>query len=268
MPWLFFLFFLSSCGTTVYQPEQRPPQITFCPKHKVARSTIDSMTKELEVQVPVKFSLSNEDCSSNDIQCETIPEDDFAVLELTLSQTQREFAKYAKDALTHSGLKTVVFMKNLSLKGNAVGGIALNDSLYINTHVNNCALLGFQEILHHEFFHIVDTQLLSNPQKKEQWSSLNSAGFQYFGYDKGLSFSPSLSHVAMGFVTQYSMAAYEEDRAEIFKSLMIGLHSRRVAEWRKEDAYLSRKIDALKSELEGKEPTFNNDFWNKCKNSD
>ncbi len=105
--------------------------------------------------------------------------------------------------------------------------------------------------IHHELYHMLENQA-GFSWAGDLWGSMNVPGFQYeYPRPRQRSANP-LNYYAPsipGFVTDYSMKSPDEDRAEIFASLMVENQNRIVHKWIKNDAILKRKVEILKQTL-------------------
>jgi hypothetical protein len=180
----------------------------------------------------------------------------------------REFIVYPPELLKKAKVKQVVFCKDLSFMGQKRAAIPdlAHDTLYLDVS-RGAGMNRYQsEAFHHDLFHMIDYYERSLTYSDERWSSLNRAGFQYGpgGAVAGrLGWNGVLTDSYPGFLTQYSLSAVEEDKAEIFSHLLV---NPAYVEGRiKKDAVLRAKVQLLKERLAKFCPDINDAFWEKAK---
>jgi hypothetical protein len=121
--------------------------------------------------------------------------------------------------------------------------------------------------VHHEIFHLVDYQLLGRPPREADWLRLNPDTFRYQGLGRdivgrhkgAMSELTGLRSDLSGFISQYSMASGEEDRAELFRALMTDYAF--VVRRCSSDPVLDAKVAQLKGLLSRLSPEMGDDFW-------
>lgn len=176
-----------------------------------------------------------------------------------------EFSQYSPEIISQSGLKKIVFCRNLKFDGQTAAGLADHDNqtLYFDTGIcNNFPANLLRQAIHHEFFHIMDFKddcTYDDPL----WSSLNEPEFKYGtgGLDAKKSATMFMMNYALvGFLNRYSMSAVEEDRAEMFANMMIDYgRVKERTEW--DDPILEAKFLQTKVFLHKFCPSFNDAFW-------
>jgi hypothetical protein len=126
------------------------------------------------------------------------------------------------------------------------------------------------EVIHHEIFHFLDWKALGNNYRKDpEWVALNDpSDFKYgaggiaYHQESKTTGTKRLADGIKGFLNYYSTTGVEEDKAEIYKSLILFPeemlnHSDRV---------IKRKAETIKMRIEAFVPdTFNEEFWERCK---
>jgi len=115
--------------------------------------------------------------------------------------------------------------------------------------------------VHHELFHAIDYHDDALHFLDPWWESLNAPGFHYCS---------GRSHFVKpcqtpGFLTNYSITAVEEDKAEVFSHLIVEYN--KVQLRCQKDPILKRKVERMKQLLQQFCPDFNNDFWQKRQNA-
>jgi hypothetical protein len=126
-------------------------------------------------------------------------------------------------------------------------------------------------IIHHEFFHMLETQA-GNPFQDPEWDALNPIGFHYgSGGVNALRSSANpppkvdTSYVGGGFVSRYAMSAVEEDKAETFAYLMVRYGN--VMTRARRDEVLASKVELLKQRLQTWCPEMGADWWAQLANT-
>ena len=126
------------------------------------------------------------------------------------------------------------------------------------------------EVIHHEVFHFFDwisngNNYLNDPE----WVALNDQGDFPYGAGGSAYYeeikttgTKILADGVKGFLNYYSTTAVEEDKAEIYKSLIMFPEEM----LNHTDPIIKRKAETLKTRLEKFVPeTFNSEFWERCK---
>jgi hypothetical protein len=158
-----------------------------------------------------------------------------------------ELARYPQGFLQKSRLRRAIVCERLQLGETRIPSLPnYEQSLLIDAGSTDTFL---RRLIHHEVFHFVDyaddDQVLRDPE----WERLND---HYFVYGAGGRFErePSgsaLSETVPGFLTGYSTAALEEDKAELF-SLSVTLPQ--VVRYRaSKDVIVASKVQALARQL-------------------
>ena len=126
------------------------------------------------------------------------------------------------------------------------------------------------EVIHHEVFHFFDWISNGNDYLNDpEWVALNDQGDFPYGAGGSAYYeeikttgTKILADGVKGFLNYYSTTAVEEDKAEIYKSLIMFPEEM----LNHTDPIIKRKAETLKTRLEKFVPeTFNSEFWERCK---
>ena len=189
---------------------------------------------------------------------------------------KKEIDIYPIEFMNNSGLKFIMICEELTLEGNKVAGIApghydqspgvfyisVNFFLssangLIDTRKNPRVKSLLRHVFHHEFYHIIDSQL-TNVIIDNQWKKINKIEYSsVFNYSGDLNLDNSIN----GFVTQYARNNQNEDKAELF-AMLITKYSE-VKQLLNKDEVLFDKTKLLISRLKSISPSINKNFWNK-----
>jgi hypothetical protein len=183
----------------------------------------------------------------------------------------RELRQYPDGFLRNSGLNAVVLVQDLFVEedGGARGAAAyiFEDRLFLDVPMAARAIQAGTRVkfIHHIIWHRLDERAGTMWQDPE-WVALNPPEFEYGVYSRGgvhesRAGSGSLITDYPGFLNLYSTGNLPDDKAEVYAYLMV-IHSW-VRERCRQDAYLRRKVDAIKARLASLDPTFDNRFWNR-----
>jgi hypothetical protein len=111
---------------------------------------------------------------------------------------------------------------------------------------------------HHEFYHMLDYADSSRALAISEWSRANPNSFRYGSGGRTAYDDPrdnySIRHPSNGFITLYATAGLEEDRAEVFSTLVV-MPMRILAE-AGSDSVLSHKIELVRQHLARMCPSF------------
>ncbi|MEO6437451.1 MAG: ankyrin repeat domain-containing protein, partial [Tepidisphaeraceae bacterium] len=151
---------------------------------------------------------------------------DATALKRYLRLFREEIRKYPPAFVRATGLKRIVFVKEINNQGQTVGAVPdFRGHAVFYDPLRGAATPVYQRhVVHHEFFHLADYALhgdafLTDPY----WAMLNHPDFRYGSGGRNATgsdqFSPTDEHP--GFVNLYATSAIEEDRAEIFATTWI-----------------------------------------------
>lgn len=172
-------------------------------------------------------------------------------------------------------LKYIVFGTSFKLMNELMVRQAIPDyhheGMYYDVHFSHTdphAQLYFRSIVHHEFYHYIDFVDDGLVYEDKDWKKLNPQEFKYGsggknarGADMGL-----VTNGIRGFISKYGTSGVEEDKAEIFRCMMLNL---REMEMRAEDdPFLKSKITRMKELMVKYSPEIDEAFWTKLRDMD
>ena len=175
----------------------------------------------------------------------------------------QEFSKMPVELLRLANLKSVIFVKDMSISGQARTALPdyYNDVLYFDI---NIAFSHARRVIHHEFYHMLEEELFGSTYYKDpSWAKLNYDDFSYgkggaFSRDKNLSV---YSHPDKGFINGYAMSGLEEDKAEIWSLLWLDYNWQQVAPMLKSDCVIIAKINQLITQMAERSKALSISFW-------
>ena len=150
------------------------------------------------------------------------------LLKKSLPIIEREINRYSKDFIQAVGFDEIVVCGQLTFQSQqryVVPSFGLR-KFFVQTFDPQKDPGYLEHAIHHDLFHAIDRLLLGREQmyKDQEWRSLNTPGHSY-GYggehylEKG--HSPK---TPQGFVSNYSLSAVEEDKAEIYATFILQPH--------------------------------------------
>lgn len=190
-----------------------------------------------------------------------------------LPQFLQEWRLYPRTLVTHTNLKYIVFGTGFQLaqeqrKRNAIPDY-YHDAMYYDVGLSLTGELQKKyllEIIHHEFFHFIDYKDDGEVYDDKVWKKLNRPEFRYGR--GGISVQSDSSQGTVtdkipGFISRYATSGVEEDKAEIFRCMMVNLLE---LEARAEkDIILSNKIARMKTLLNAFCPEMNEPYWQRLR---
>ncbi|OGF46545.1 MAG: hypothetical protein A2231_13185 [Candidatus Firestonebacteria bacterium RIFOXYA2_FULL_40_8] len=179
--------------------------------------------------VTINWNFSHMAKDINDFSITKLDKKDENVFEGVLNSFEEEFNKYPVEFVRNSGIKIIIFGKNLNRNGRIANGrYTKNDNcLWFNIEDGGVS----PRTLHHEFFHLIDV-FFKGKDMDEEWLAAGKK-------------SPS-----GGFVTDYARiygsTVVMEDRAALFSALMIKKSANKAYKDAETDTALKAKITLLK----------------------
>jgi len=215
-----------------------------------------SLNSVLEKKYGISLKYKNiPDSTWPDLKYENLADDD-SFLPKYLEIFNSEFNKYSQEFIKITNLKTVAFVKKLTVEGQerAAAPDYYKEILFLDIYLGNYDEQYQRHVIHHEFYHMIEEQLNGNAYYKDpNWAAFNPTDFSYGNggkYERGDNAFP-LTHPKPGFINIYSQSALEEDKAEIYATLFIKDEGDKVAKWIKEgDSILENKVNYMKTFLE------------------
>ena len=197
-----------------------------------------------------------------------LTEIDDPVLDRYMEVFVREWTKLPEDFVRATGLRGVIFVKNLSFDGVGVGGGFDVDDRFVLCEVSES--FGDEEIMHtllHEYMHIIDNLLCCRDHfDNESWRSLNHPAASYSR--KGAldmireDFAMvRADHPSPGFLNGYCRADIYQDKAEVFSYLFVDSLYARAARWMEGDRWLAAKFDFMMNALGKLSPAFDERYF-------
>lgn len=185
----------------------------------------------------------------------------------------REWRLYPTTLVTNTKLRFIVFGSNFKLPLETRGRNAIPDyhhdamfydvSLSLTGELYRKYLL---EIIHHEFFHFIDYKDDGEVYEDKVWKKLSPPEFKYGrgGYSVQSDFTQGfVTDKIPGFITRYATSGVEEDKAEVFRCMLVNL---RELEVRAEtDLVLSNKIARMKTLLYTFCPELDEPYWQRLR---
>ncbi|MCC6978302.1 MAG: hypothetical protein IT343_08270 [Candidatus Melainabacteria bacterium] len=176
----------------------------------------------------------------------------------------KELLVYSEKTLRKSKIGRIVVCEKLASRGKCASGVAdmkviivpgRKSTIYLDIsrdHYNlNCGTV------HHEIFHAIDHSDDFWRYIDHEWPKLNPSEFEYGSIE--------LNHAEEcerpGFVSRYSTSAVHEDKAEVYKYMMVDYAG--VEKRARQDIFLKSKVERMKDLLKKFSPQFDEDFWEK-----
>ncbi len=231
---------------------------------EVTLDDINNRVLAMEKKYSIKFYIDFMPQNTWDIAYEFAQEQDNDNLFSYLELFDQEFNKYPLSFLKKSNLKTIVFVKNLTVDGY----ISVKKRSGIPDHIHELLIFDFTvgvhdktykaHVIHHEFYHMLEEQFNGNGRWKDPvWNSFNINNDAYGGGRKYY----FINYPEKGFVSSYSFTVLEEDKAEVFAILFSKENYKKVRVWIKEDDILFKKFEYLKNFLKGIDRSFTDEYW-------
>jgi hypothetical protein len=184
-------------------------------------------------------------------------------VDMVLYFLRKEFGKYPAEVIRASGVKRIVFCRELKARGNRIAGLALENTgtIYMDSSTEVGDEAHRRRTLHHEFFHFLDYAMHPGGDLTDQpaWVAAGAPNPSYGGTGGAQPVPNWASHPAPGFVSNYAMKALPEDRAELFAAIMTNNLTVRLL--LQKDKYLAAKLQVLKDELKAFNPQLDEAFW-------
>jgi hypothetical protein len=188
-----------------------------------------------------------------------------------LALFKSEWSFYPPELVAASGLRRIIFCEELTVGGHRFGGTAgggKGDSLYLDVGIGRWSKKHIRELIHHEFFHIMDRRMHLNAGirhgfEDKQWEALNAPGFKY---DPSIKVQPNAVAIdakLKGFLSKYCQSGVEEDKAVLY-GFMVTM-GQIVDDRSKTDPVLKAKVDRIKDLVKEFCPQMDDEFWKAAK---
>ena len=191
-----------------------------------------------------------------------------------------EFTRYPQDFIKNINLRRIVFVKKLSvtleLNGKTVTqyrpGIPddKKEVLFLNIYYGVSDQIYQRGIIHHELYHMIEEEINGSGYYKDPvWASFNDLNFKYGSGGATAYENNYVSGIPKsgGFISNYSTYGLEEDKAEIFRYLMVPKPSKLLHSLAAHDPILAKKVKYMKNFISKHSKYMNESFWQKILNS-
>lgn len=182
---------------------------------------------------------------------------------------EQELGRYPVEFLKATKLRRVVLCKEVAHAGYYNGGYTdwPNLSIYCDVRpraTDDPTNSRFRLLINHELYHLMDIEIYYDKKyhfyRDKEWAALNDRSFNYYlplgsphPVNRGLDAS------VPGFLTGYSRANVNEDKAELFSWMIVRPDI--VEQRMKDDQILTTKVRRLKSVSSDFCPSMNDKFW-------
>jgi len=179
---------------------------------------------------------------------------------------EQEWNRYPVELIKRTRLKRIVICKDLAYEKQLRAAVPdlQHDTLYLDALRGRNSDIYVRNVIHHEFYHIIDLRDDGQLYKDDNWSTLNPPGFTYGTGGRNAQTDGTMSLTTTlfpGFLTKYSTTGVEEDKAETFANMMTdpaGSALRAAS-----DPVIAAKIGMMKQLLESFCPQMNAEFWHR-----
>ena len=164
--------------------------------------------------------------------------------------------KYSSYFFQRIRLKNIVIVKDLVVARQLRKAMPhpSSSSLFYGDNNDLECLPGMEARVHHELYHFVEERINGSMYFQDKiWLGLNPTDFHYGRggksvYNLNVPFQ-NLGHPQEGFVSNYSLTAVEEDKAEVFGWWMTKGYSDRLLLWTTQDSILAQKAQYLQAAM-------------------
>jgi hypothetical protein len=177
---------------------------------------------------------------------------------------ESEWDLYPAALIEKTRLRRIILCDGLAFAGQrrtAVPDFENND-LYFDVARGRDSELYTRSVIHHEFFHIIDYRDDGEVYGDARWAALNTSGFKYGTGGVNAQNDPTVSlnnNDVPGFFNRYSTTGVEEDKAEIFATMVV---SRRLLDARARiDPVLHEKMQRMQELLQSFCAEMDASFW-------
>jgi hypothetical protein len=166
---------------------------------------------------------------------------------------QRELARYPPDAFNCAGIQSIVLATRLVVSGHrrAAAPDYQGHALVLDPEPESAHEQYWARVVHHEFYHSLEYADSARDRWREAWRRSNSTSFAYGPGGIVAYINPGnyagLRQPSDGFITLYATTGIEEDRAEVFSTVMV--MPSEVYSLARSDSILQRKIELLRANL-------------------
>lgn len=176
---------------------------------------------------------------------------DKEVLKKTILTFVQEISRYPTDFFTKAGCRDIYFVQRLFMNRKPIEGVFSTSTHYIffDYSRSNHNAQKIRHNIQHELFHMIGSRHPFWTQYGRMWESVNRPGFLYNAKDYDLHGSNPINPLAPpepGFITAYSMASPEEDRAEMYACMMLPEERALLEQWAQKDVILNKKLEMMR----------------------
>jgi len=230
-----------------------------------------SSSQQLQRRLNVQILMADEDIrvelSTGPITADAISGDQ---ADAYLSILVKEFAVYPPAFVRRAKLKRIIVCEQLAYDDQRRAAVPdfEHGTLYLDWQSGARDRHYQRAVMHHEFFHMVDYQDDGLVYEDKAWQQLNAAGFHYGPGGAAVQDDARQSDFrrpTAGFLTHYSTAGVEEDKAELFAHLIVS--PQQVAAAVEQDARLDSKVLHLKASLRSFCEDMDAAFWKRVNTS-
>jgi hypothetical protein len=242
------------------------PVVCKADTEKEIRSIISSIERKYSIRL---FYKSIPKATWEGVKYTKVSQPDMEQLLGYLKLFDKELNKYPQQFVKATKLKSVAFVKELSLSGQLRAAVPdyYKGILFLDFARGDYSEIYQRHVIHHEFYHMVEKQFNGDAYWKDpNWIKLNDDDFKYGSggaFEQGGSNMYEISHPRKGFVNLYSMSAPEEDKAEVYACLFVNGERQKLNEWIKDDDVLKKKVNYLKRFLFTRCEEMNSEYWTK-----
>lgn len=235
---------------TINENKPCEPNIFIIPSLYLNKTQIENKFSTcLDILNPLEIKLWN-------IKFEKLSADDFIELSRYMELFRTEFNKYPVEFVKKTRLERIAFVKNLSNQNVKVSALpdALTKTLYFDIYQGNYDKVYEKRVIHHEYYHMIEYALHGTYYYRDpNWISFNRKGFTYGSGGSSPSCQKygtgALIHPQIGFINNYSTCGIEEDRADIFGTLLTDEERDLVFRFALSDSILSNKINYMRNDM-------------------
>ena len=141
-----------------------------------------------------------------------------------------------------------------------------NSLLYLDLARGRHADAYTRREIHHEFFHVIDWRDDGKVHEDSHWAAMKPRGFKYGNGGRNTQNDRTgsiLIDKRPGFMNKYSTTGVEEDKAEVFATMIV--HWDVVADRAKRDEVVAKKVARMQTQMEEFSPAADKEFWGRVR---
>ena len=175
-----------------------------------------------------------------------------------------EWKIYPADLIARTRLRQIVMCSGLAFAGQLRTAVPdfENDTLYLDVSRGRDNEIYTRKVIHHELFHVIDLKDDQELYTDARWACLNDASFRYRSGGVNAQGDPDtsvLSSKRIGFLNDYSTTGVEEDKAEVFATMIV--ENEIIEQRANTDSVLREKMALIKRLLVRFCPQADVEFW-------